>query len=510
MLAVLWAMCSAPLAQVTGVEDPARALRELRTLMMGKGASDPDLQLRYAAALQQTGQGVESGAVLRALRDRQLTPAQRAQYDDLAFSQGVWDAAALQERGQLAASYDKLSPLLAQRPKDIGALGLLGRLYAMAGDTTRAMEVARDLAASNPQNPQAQLAAAVIAAQARDTRFADSALQSALSLAPRDPEVARTASQTYRLIGKPDKAAELSQRATVLQSEAPARAAAEKAAAEKAAADKAAAEKAAAERAAAERAATEKTAAERAAAERAAAEKAAAEKAAADRAAAERAAAEKAAAERAAAEKAAADRAAAERAAAEKAAAEKAAAEKAAAEKAAAERAAAERAAAEKAAAEKAAAEKAAAERAAAERAAAEKAAAEKAAAEKAAAERAAAERAAAEKAAAERAAAEKAAAERAAAERAADEKAAAERATAERAAAERASALEKAAAERALIQKAEAQAAADRAAAAKSAASQIPATRTAPELSDRPMDPNVQSPGDMFFGTTKGLIPRQ
>ena len=128
-----------------------------------------------------------------------------------------------------------------------------------------------------------------------------------------------------------------------------------------------------------------------------------------------------------------------------------------------------------KAAAEKAAAEKADAEKAAAEKAAAEKAAADRAAAEKAAAENAAAEQAAAERSAAEKAAADKAAAEKASADRAADEKRAAERAAAEKAAAEK-------------------------------AASQKPS----PQLSDRPMDPNAQTPGDMFFGTTKGLIPRQ
>ena len=580
-LAFLWAISTASLGQVAGSEDPAATLRDLRTQMSGKGANDPDLQLRYAAALQQTGQGVESGVVLNALRDRSLTPAQRQAYDDLAFSQGVWDAAALQERGQLAAAYDKLAPLVAQRPKDIAALGLLGRLYAMAGDGARAMEIARDLIASNPKDAQAQLQAALIAAQARDSRFADSALQSALSLAPKDAAVARTASQTYRLIGKPDKAAELSQRAAALQAEAPARAAAEKAAAEKAAGEKAAAEKAAAEKAAAEKAAAEKAAAEKASAEKAAAEKAAAEKAAAEKAAAEKiaadraAAVEKAAAEKAAAEKAAADKiaadkaaaaekaaaakaaaenaaaeraaakkaaaeklaveraAAAEKAAAEKAAAEKAAADKvaaeraAAAEKAAAAKAAAESAAAERAAAKKAAAEKIAAERAAAvEKAAAEKAAAEKAAADKVAAERAAAaetaaavkaaaEKAAAEKADAEKAAAEKAAAEKAAADRAAAEKAAAENAAAEQAAAER-SAAEKAAADKAAAEKASADRAADekraaeRAAAEKAAAEKAASQKPSPQLSDRPMDPNAQTPGDMFFGTTKGLIPRQ
>ena len=432
VFAVMWAISLASLAQVAKAEDPAVTLRELRTQLTGKGASDPDLQLRYAAALQQTGQGAESGIVLNGLRGRSLTPAQQAQFADLAFTQGVWDAAALQERGQLAAAYDKLAPLLAQRPKDINALGLQGRLYAMAGDGARAMEIARDLIASNPKSAQAQLDAALIAAHARDTRFADSALQSALNLAPNDASVARTASQTYRLIGKPDKAAELAQRATVLQAEAPARAAAEKAAAEKAAAEKAAAEKAAAEKAAAEKAAAEKAAAEKAAAEKTAAEKAAAEKAAAEKAAAEKAAAEKAAADKVAAEKAATEKAAAEKAAAEKAAAERAAAEKAAAEKVAAEKAAAEKAAAEKAAAEKAAAEKAAADKAAAEKVAAERTAAEKAAAEKAAAEKVAADRAAAsEKAAAAKAAAESAAAERAAAKQAAAEKIAADRAAA-------------------------------------------------------------------------------
>ena len=481
VLAVMCAISPASRAQVANTEDPAVTLRELRTQLTGKGASDPDLQLRYAAALQQTGQGAESGIVLNGLRGRSLTPAQQAQFADLAFTQGVWDAAALQERGQLAAAYDKLAPLLAQRPKDINALGLQGRLYAMAGDGARAMEIARDLIASNPKSAQAQLDAALIAAHARDTRFADSALQSALNLAPNDASVARTASQTYRLIGKPDKAAELAQRATVLQAEAPARAAAEKAAAEKAAAEKAAAEKAAAEKAAAEKAAAEKAAAEKAAAEKTAAEKAAAEKAAAEKAAAEKAAAEKAAAEKTAAEKAAAEKAAAEKAAAEKAATEKAAAEKAAAEKAAAERAAAEKAAAEKVAAEKAAAEKAAAEKAAAEKAAAEKAAADKAAAEKVAAEKAAAEKAAAEKAAAEKAAAEKAAAEKAAAEKAAAERTAAEKAAAEKAAAEKVAADRAAASEKAAAAKAAAEsAAAERAAAKQAAAEKIAADRAA------------------------------
>ena len=336
VFAVMWAISLASLAQVAKAEDPAVTLRELRTQLTGKGASDPDLQLRYAAALQQTGQGAESGIVLNGLRGRSLTPAQQAQYADLAFTQGVWDAAALQERGQLAAAYDKLAPLLAQRPTDIDALGLQGRLYAMAGNTARAMEIARDLMASNPKSAQAQLDAALIAAHARDTRFADSALQSALTLAPSDASVARTASQTYRLIGKPDKAAELAQRAAALQAEAPARAAAEKAAAEKVAAEKAAAEKAASERADAEKAAAEKAAAEKVAAEKGATEKAVADKVAAERAAA----AEKAAAAKAAAENAAAERDAARKAAAEKIAADRAAAEKAAADKTAAARAA--------------------------------------------------------------------------------------------------------------------------------------------------------------------------
>ena len=556
VFAVMWAISLASLAQVAKAEDPAVTLRELRTQLTGKGASDPDLQLRYAAALQQTGQGAESGIVLNGLRGRSLTPAQQAQYADLAFTQGVWDAAALQERGQLAAAYDKLAPLLAQRPTDIDALGLQGRLYAMAGNTARAMEIARDLMASNPKSAQAQLDAALIAAHARDTRFADSALQSALTLAPSDASVARTASQTYRLIGKPDKAAELAQRAAALQAEAPARAAAEKAAAEKVAAEKAAAEKAASERAVAEKAAAEKAAAEKVAAEKGATEKAAADKVAAERAAAaekaaaakaaaENAAAERDAARKAAAEKIAADRAAAvEKAAAEKAAAEKAAAdkvaaeraaaaEKAAAAKAAAENAAAERDAARKAAAEKiaadraaaveqaaaakAAAEKAAADKIAAERAAAvEKAAAEKAAAEKAVADRAAAEKAAADKTAAERAAAadksaaEKSAADRAAAEKAAVERSAAERAAAEKAAADRAAA-DMASANRAANEKSAAErAAAEKTAAEKLAAEKAAAQKPPAQLSDRPMDPNAQTPGDMFFGTTKGLIPRQ
>ena len=197
--------------------DPQRAMRMLRQIMAGPNGKDSEVQLQYASILLKTNQDVEAAGVLNDLGKRQLSTDQRQWYADLVFTYSVRQAEVLRERGQLAAAYDRLAPLLQQRPDDPVANGLLARLYAAAGENAKAMEVARRLVQRNPDNVDTQLSAAQIATQAKDYSFADTAVQTAITLAPNDPDVIAAGAGIYRQQGKAGKAQDLYERAVALQ-----------------------------------------------------------------------------------------------------------------------------------------------------------------------------------------------------------------------------------------------------------------------------------------------------
>ena len=96
--------------------------------MAGPNGKDSEVQLQYASILLKTNQDVEAAGVLNDLGKRQLSTDQRQWYADLVFTYSVRQAEVLRERGQLAAAYDRLAPLLQQRPDDPVATGLLARL----------------------------------------------------------------------------------------------------------------------------------------------------------------------------------------------------------------------------------------------------------------------------------------------------------------------------------------------------------------------------------------------
>ena len=197
--------------------DSPHAMRMLRQVMAGPNGKGTEVQLQYASILLKTNQDVEAGGVLADLGKRDLSSDQRRWYSDLVFTYSVRQADVLRERGQLAASYDRLAPLLQQRPDDPVANGLLAQLYASAGENAKALEVAKRLVQRNPDNVGTQLSAAQIATLAKDYSFADTAIQTAITLAPNDADVLARGANIYRQQGKIGKAQDLYERAVALQ-----------------------------------------------------------------------------------------------------------------------------------------------------------------------------------------------------------------------------------------------------------------------------------------------------
>ncbi len=197
--------------------DPQRGMRMMRQVMAGPNGKDTQTQLQYASILLKTNQDVEASGVLSELGKRDLAPEQRTWYSDLVFTYSVRQAETLRDRGQLAAAYDRLAPLLQQRPDDPVANGLLARLYLSAGENAKALDITKRLVQRSPDSVETQLAAAQVATQAKDYSFADTAIQTAITLAPNDPDVMASAAGIYRQQGKVSKAQDLYERALALQ-----------------------------------------------------------------------------------------------------------------------------------------------------------------------------------------------------------------------------------------------------------------------------------------------------
>ena len=198
-------------------ENPARGLSLLRQLVSGPSGDRPETLLPYAGVLLRTGQDIEAAGILRDLQRRNLDSSQRQQLTELNVLYTIRQAELLREKGDLVAAYDTLEPVLDARPNDPQALATLARMYTDSGDHAKALDLYKQLLNNNPDDANYHVAAAMAATQAKDNRYARTALETAVSLAPQDPEVLANAARVYRAQGKPGKAAELMAQAVALQ-----------------------------------------------------------------------------------------------------------------------------------------------------------------------------------------------------------------------------------------------------------------------------------------------------
>ena len=186
--------------------DPGRALGMVRQVLARTPRPDVGLQLQYAATLLKTNQDVELAGMLRQLQNAPMSAAERRSYDDIRRAYIVRQADALRESGNLAAAYDVLAPVLAERPGDPAATGALARMYAANNNYPEALALYNQLLEREPNNVQILLPAATMATAAKEYDLAESALQMALLRAPQDPEVLTAAGRLARARGKTKQA----------------------------------------------------------------------------------------------------------------------------------------------------------------------------------------------------------------------------------------------------------------------------------------------------------------
>lgn len=189
--------------------DPQRAVSLMRDLMARSPRSDLTLMLSYAGVMLRAEQDVEVAGILRDLQGRQMTMAQRKQYDDVAFIYRVRQAEALRERGELERAYETLNPALTQRPQDPLALAALARMYGEHGDTEKALEIFKPLVERFPDNANLLVGAADMASQQFEKGYAEDALEKALEIAPQDRTILAMAAKVYHFMGRSGTAEDL-------------------------------------------------------------------------------------------------------------------------------------------------------------------------------------------------------------------------------------------------------------------------------------------------------------
>ena len=198
---------------------PTHAFQIIRQLESRSKPPTANIELQYASLLLKANRDAECATVLKKIQAMKLDEDQRKLFNDMVFNYSLRQASLLQERGDLAASYDRLVPLLQQRPNDIGANNLLASLYATNSNYKQALDISKSLVQNDPQNIDLLLATAQYASQANDYSYADSLLQSAMSIAPNNSKVFETAARIYRSQGKNATAEPLFERAIALKNQ---------------------------------------------------------------------------------------------------------------------------------------------------------------------------------------------------------------------------------------------------------------------------------------------------
>ena len=195
------------------VGDPARGLYLIKQQIQPGKQLSPDVQLQYAGIFLKTNQDAECANVLRQLNNQRLTGVTLTKFNDLLFSYSLRQVDLLRQRGDLATAYERLVPLLNQRPMDLSANGALARLYITAGENKKALGVYKQLVNDYPNNYDIKLSAVQVATQIQDYDYANTLLESMLAQSPNNPQLLAAAAKIYQDQGKLTKATALYERA---------------------------------------------------------------------------------------------------------------------------------------------------------------------------------------------------------------------------------------------------------------------------------------------------------
>ena len=110
------------------VGEDARSLAMMRTLIAQNRQPDLGMMVQYASILLKTRQDAELAAQMRQLYAQPLNDQQRADLDKIRVAYSLRQFDAMREAGNIAAAYEVVMPLVAERPDDVTLQLALARL----------------------------------------------------------------------------------------------------------------------------------------------------------------------------------------------------------------------------------------------------------------------------------------------------------------------------------------------------------------------------------------------
>jgi len=172
-----------------------------RVAQAANRGAGPAARLALANALLGTGQDAEAAAIADSLESMPLSADQRREVASLRAGMAIRAADSLNEAGDQAQAFEQLRPLLASDPRNPDTQLALARLYQGARQPSEALRIAETLLARDPGNLQARRSAIEAAIAMGDRRRAEGLLAGAKAVAPRDSRVALLEARLARGFG---------------------------------------------------------------------------------------------------------------------------------------------------------------------------------------------------------------------------------------------------------------------------------------------------------------------
>ncbi|MFM9888773.1 MAG: cellulose synthase subunit BcsC-related outer membrane protein, partial [Burkholderiales bacterium] len=188
--------------------DTARAMMLMRIAIPRLPAGSTGARLQYAGLLLRAEQDAELAAMLQHLYTQPLNAQQRQGVDDIRIAYTLRQAELLRRSGNGRAAHDALLPALQERPTDIRLHLSLARALDAMGERAQAAHRFRQILDRDATNIEARVGAINAALATNDLEYARPAVDAALRIAPRHPQVLAAAGRLERAQGDFNKAAD--------------------------------------------------------------------------------------------------------------------------------------------------------------------------------------------------------------------------------------------------------------------------------------------------------------
>lgn len=201
--------------QVLG--DPARAVAAMRRGFSRRPPS-PGESIQYAALLLELNQDAEFEAVTTTLiQANAMSVPERSQLEDLIVGYRVKLADRLREGGDIAGAYRQLREVVRRYPDQPRVQSALARLFVAAGDTDKALAIARALMRTVPDDRVIRANAVDAALAAGERAAANDWIEDARARWPDDPAFLRAAARLAEQRGNRAESLRLLRAAAELQ-----------------------------------------------------------------------------------------------------------------------------------------------------------------------------------------------------------------------------------------------------------------------------------------------------